>query len=209
MTADPADDPGPLLAPVAAAAARGHGDALRRALDAALAAGCSPEALRETILMLAPFGGFPRTLDALTAWSAALARAGCAPPLVRDPAPRAEHAAQGRALFDRVYGPDADRVRERLLRLDPELPHWVQEDAYGRVLARPGLDAAQRERVAVVFLCALELRNQLSGHVRGALRCGATADQVAASLAAAGRLLPVDCVDAVRAALARASEQGE
>ena len=56
-------------------------------------------------------------------------------------------------------------------------------------MSRGGLSEAQRERLAVVFLCALRLPNQLSGHVRGALRCGATAAEIEASLASAEPLL--------------------
>ena len=207
MTGDDELDVGEWLAPVAAAAAGGCSEALARALDAAFTAYCSPAQLREAILMLAPFGGFPRTLDALDALGDACRRAGVELPPPSIPAPRDTHAARGRALFDRVYGDDATRVLERLLALDGELPAWVIEDAYGRVMSRPGLAAAQRERLAVVMLCALRLRNQLSGHVRGALRCGATAAQIELSLRAAGALLPVDCVDAARATLQRAARE--
>jgi 4-carboxymuconolactone decarboxylase len=191
-----------------AAAAAGQPEALARALDAAVLGGCPPVALREAVLMLAPFGGFPRTLDALAALHAAFERGGVEAPQPMEDEERETHARRGRDLFDRVYGEDAQRVLERLLVLDPELPHWVLQDAYGRILARPGLSAAQRERLAVVLLCALRLRNQLSGHVRGALRCGASASQIEASLHAAGALLPVDCVDAVRATLSRARAGG-
>lgn len=204
MATDVDVDPGELLAPVAAAAALGLSDALERALDAALHAGCPPVQLREAVLMLAPFGGFPRTLDALGQLSAAFDRAGVSLILEPDAADRGEHALRGRALFDRVYGDDATRVLDHVLARDPELAAWVLEDAYGRVLSRPGLSASERERLAVVFLCALRLRKQLSGHVQGALRCGARPEQVEASLRAAGMLLPVDCVDAARAALQRA-----
>lgn len=177
-----------LLAPVVAQGASGRTDRLHDALRAALAGGVPPSAVREGLLMLALFAGIPRTLDAFAAFRGVhdgpfAPEAG----LPTDPAERrARFRERGRALFDRVYGRDAERVLGRLLDLDPELPLWIVEDAYGRVLARPGLSAAERECLAVVALCALGLRNQLSGHVRGALHCGAAPDDVRACLDAAG-----------------------
>jgi 4-carboxymuconolactone decarboxylase len=195
-----------LLAPVVAAGALGRATRLGDALSAALGGGVPPGAVRECLLMLALFAGFPRTLDAFAAYRRV--HGGPSTPeagLADDVGERREtFRVRGRDLFERVYGPDSERVMERLLELDPELPHWIVEDAYGRVLARPGLSAAERECLAVVALCALRLRNQLAGHVRGALLCGATPDEIRACLAAAD--LPEDEIAAARDALDRATE---
>ena len=66
------------------------------------------------------FCGFPRALDALGAAAVSLGLAPAASP--DDPA---AFASRGRALFDRVYGDDAERVHARLTSLDPELTAWV------------------------------------------------------------------------------------
>lgn len=190
------------LAALAAAAVRGDAAGVELSARAALAGGPGAVvAVREALRMVHLFAGFPRALDALAAAAPALGAAGAATP--DDDAPRSEFAARGRALFDRVYGPDAERVRTRLRGLDPLLTAWVLEDAYGRVLARGGLSPAARERLAVVFLAAQGLRNQLPGHVRGALRCGATADEVAASLDAASAWIGADDLDLARTTLVR------
>lgn len=196
------------LAPLAAAAARGDADGVAAAARSALGAGCAATEVREALRMVHLFAGFPRALDALTA----------AAPVLGPPGPEeppgdlaAEHAgfrARGRALFDRVYGPDAARVHARLAALDPDLTSWVLEDAYGRVLARPGLDPAERERLAVVLLAAQGLRNQLPGHVLGALRCGAPADRVEASLGAAAAWIEPALLDVARTALRRGATSG-
>ena len=55
-------------------------------------------------------------------------------------------------------------------------------DAYGKVLGRPGLPASERECIAVALLAVLDLPRQQVAHVRGALRCGATAEEVEAAL---------------------------
>jgi len=196
---------------VVAAAARGRSQAVARAVQEALDGGCTRPEVREALLVHALFAGFPRTLDALAAAAPVLDRADPVPPPAEPDLPSDEGArlalfrSRGRALFRRVYGPRADAVRDRLEELDPELTRWVLEDAYGKVLARPVLSAADRERLAVVLLAAQSLRNQLDGHVRGALNCGATAAQVEASLAAAAAHLPAADLALARSHLERAA----
>ena len=56
------------------------------------------------------------------------------------------------------------------------------ESSTGRAPARPGLPAATRELLAVAALCALGQERQLASHARGALRCGAEAGDVRATL---------------------------
>ncbi len=202
----------PRLAEVVAAAAVGSGAALALALEAAIGDGVPLSRMREALLMLAPFGGFPRALDALEAFAVACARAGVVAPAEPDTGPAEpekgdgpQFRARGRAFFDRVYGAAADRVLDRIRTLDPDVPGWVLESAYGRVLSRPGLSAATRECLAVVLLTALQLPNQLRGHVRGAVACGATEEDVRAALSAAGDLLPSELVQAALASLAEIS----
>lgn len=172
------------LAPLAAAAAAGRRDAVAPLTRAALGAGCTPTEVREALLTLAPFCGFPRTLDAV---------AEARPLLGEAPAPEADGTAwpaRGASFFDRVYGGDADRVRAGLASLDLDVARWIEEDAYGKALSRPGISASLRERIGVVLLAAQGLRNQLKGHVRGAMNCGASAEEVTAFLDAAAPFLP-------------------
>jgi alkylhydroperoxidase/carboxymuconolactone decarboxylase family protein YurZ len=177
-------DPDLALAPLCAAAEAGRTDALAGLARAALDGGCPAERIREALLTVAPFCGFPRALDTLAAVRPVLG--GSAPPAGEV----ADLAARGAAHFDRVYGRDAARVRAGLVATDSEVARWIESDAYGRVLARPGISASLRERIGVVLLAAQELRNQLKGHVRGALNCGATRDEVAAFVEAAAPWLP-------------------
>jgi 4-carboxymuconolactone decarboxylase len=61
-----------------------------------------------------------------------------------------------------------------LERHHPDFARWIEEHAYGRVLARPGLSADRRELLSVAALAALGQERQLASHARGSLRCGAT-----------------------------------
>ena len=169
------------LAPLCAAAAAGRRDAIEPAARGAISAGCTAEEIREALLTLAPFCGFPRALDALAAAGPVI---GASPERI-DETDAASTIARGRAFFDCVYGRDAARVRSNLETVDAEVAAWIERDAYGNVLSRPGISASLRERIAVVLLAAQGLRNQLSGHLRGALNCGASAAEVAEFLAAA------------------------
>lgn len=172
----------PLLAAVAAAAAAGAGPALRRAAAAARSHAVREERLREALRMLVPYAGYPRALAAL-----ALVRpAPALPEAAAEPGPE-ERAARGRRAFDGVYGPGAERVLQGLAALDPLLPAWTLEHAYGRVLARPLLTLHERELLGVAVLTALlsegsGLEDPLLGHMRGALRQGATRAELAAAI---------------------------
>ena len=196
------------LARLTAASVRGDGPSVLAAARDALAAGCAEDEVREALRMVHLFAGFPRALDACAAAAPALGRPSPEPPPPDEGALHRVFRERGRALFDRVYGPDAPKVLERLMSLDPALTAWVLEDAYGRVLSREALPPAERERLAVVLLAAQGLRNQLSGHVRGALRCGASPAEVEASLAEAAPWIDPAEAEAARTALRKGLGSG-
>jgi 4-carboxymuconolactone decarboxylase len=96
-----------------------------------------------------------------------------------------------------VYGDTAERVRRGLAGLHPLLPAWTLDFAYGRVLARPALALATRELLAVSILTALGRADEaLLGHMRAALRLGASRDAVAGAIA----VVPPACGTGKRAA---------
>jgi 4-carboxymuconolactone decarboxylase len=133
---------------------------------------------REAVLQVHVFAGFPRLVETYGALASAgglgeldageLAGAGV--DAARDGVARD----RGRALFERIYAADAPAVRAMLERHHPDFARWIEEHAYGRVLARPGLSADRRELLSVAALAALGQERQLASHARGSLRCGAT-----------------------------------
>lgn len=160
------------LGAVAAAGATGARDLLARSVALARSLGAEPAVLREVLLMLVPYAGFPRALAAFHAAELA--------PAADDAETAAERRAElGRRAFEGVYGETSERVLSGLRALDPRLPAWTLEHAYGRVLARPALALLERELLAVSLLTALGgLSDPLLGHMRGALRLGASAPEV-------------------------------
>jgi 4-carboxymuconolactone decarboxylase len=187
----------PLLA-VAAAGAAGDQPLLRRLLGEARTQGSpAPEALREALLQLVPYAGFPRAIAALgTAHAVFGSPAGPGEP----PPPET-----GPALFERVYGPSAPEVRRALRSAHPALEAWTLRFAYGEALARPdALDLRARELLAVAILTALgDLPDPLLGHMRACLRVGASAEVVAAAVEAVPPSLGEARRAAARSLLAR------
>ena len=164
------------LARVSAAAARGREGLLRRKIRVALRAGATPARLDETLLQLVPFAGYARAINAFAALREIVPHA---PKASREPAGRRR---RGKALCRRIYGPVYEKMIARMAGFHPDLAAWILEDGYGKVLSRPILSIRERELIVVAVLSALRLPKQLESHVRGAVRVGATARDVAAML---------------------------
>jgi 4-carboxymuconolactone decarboxylase len=175
----------------------GRWDSVRE-LRRAAPAGEPDRAWRETLLQAHVFAGFPRVVEALSVlddlggWGEAGAdeRLG-----------EAEQPERGRALFERIYADNSERVREFLVRGHADFADWIEGHAYGRVLSRPGLAAAERELLAVCGLAALRQERQLASHLRGAMRCGAELADIEEALGAARDLIgAAACDEALRVA---------
>jgi alkylhydroperoxidase/carboxymuconolactone decarboxylase family protein YurZ len=161
---------------------------------------------RETLLMVHLFGGVPRQVEAAAILAA---EGGLGEPEPGEIEDESVDVARGAALFDTIYGEDARAVRAMLAKGHPQFERFVLRHAYGRVLARPGLSADRRELLAVVALAALGQERQLAGHARGALRCGATREEIDLALDAVQDLAEQHApgrIDAARRIVARLGE---
>jgi 4-carboxymuconolactone decarboxylase len=198
---DAAASPVRRLLVLAAAAASGDARLVASETSAALAEGVEPAAIEETLLQIVPYAGFPR---ALAAFAAARPVLGPAPP----PAPEGTaegRPARGREAFETVYADASDRVRRGLETLHPLLPTWTVEEAYGRVLSRPGLATLERELLAVSILTALGGCDEaLLGHARAARRLGASRADLESAVSAAPSSAGEGKRAAARAVLSRA-----
>jgi alkylhydroperoxidase/carboxymuconolactone decarboxylase family protein YurZ len=171
----------PALARASVAAALGREGVLRRDLRAAIAAGATPRRLDETLLQLVPFAGFARAINAFSVLREFL------PPAAPAERRRTGFRRRGVALCRRIYGPVYGKMIGRMRGFHPALADWILEEGYGRVLSRPVLSIRERELIVVALLSALKLPMQLESHVRGSLRVGATAGEVAAMRKAGSR----------------------
>ena len=151
--------------------------------------GARCRAWREAVLQSHLFAGFPRVVAAMDALHAA---GGLGEPDPEEAAGAPEDFEAGRALFERIYREKADPVRGVLRAYHPALAAWVEGHAYGRVLTRGGLSVDRRELLAVVCLAAGGQERQLASHVRGAVHCGASPDEVRSALDAVADLIDDD-----------------
>ena len=154
----------------------------------------------EALLQVHLFAGFPRTIEAFEV----IGRTGGLDPVTAGVGfPSAELSARGAALFERIYTTAADSVRGRLAEHHPDLARWIAEHAYGRVLSRPALDPRLRELLAVAALAVTGPDRQLASHARGAIRCGATPQDVLAAVRAVEPRIPAAREPVVQSVLRR------
>lgn len=73
----------------------------------------------------------------------------------------------------------AARTAESLNDIAPDMVRYLMEFVFGEISSRPGLDLKSREITAVAALAAIGTApNQLKVHIKGALNCGCTRDEI-------------------------------
>jgi len=167
---------------IAALAAAGRFDDMVEAVRAAHDDGVSAAAIREAIVFLVPYAGWPTALNALLAANAVVSLT----TTTTDPLDTADRAARrelglttARTVNDRF-----NRVAENVAAIDPALVDLLTEGAYGYVYNRAGLDLVQRELLAVAILAVQGHDRQLLYHLRGAANVGATPDDITGTIEA-------------------------
>lgn len=73
----------------------------------------------------------------------------------------------------------AARTAESLNDIAPDMVRYLMEFVFGEISSRPGLDMKAREITAVASLATLGTApNQLKVHIKGALNCGCSRDEI-------------------------------
>jgi 4-carboxymuconolactone decarboxylase len=86
---------------------------------------------------------------------------------------------RGLELLEKVSPGASKRTAESLNDIAPDMVRYMMEFVFGEISSRPGLDMKSREITAMASLAALGTApNQLKIHIRGALNCGCTRDEV-------------------------------
>ena len=151
----------------------------------ALNVGVEPTEIREAVYQLAPFIGFPRTLNAISTVNDAFRAHGIPLPLpAQGTVSDADRYTRGLAEQAPLYG---DEIKDNLADLpDPfneQLPRFLTEFGFGDFYTRDGLTLAQRE---LLVLCALatigDTSPQLGPHGRACLQVGNSKTEVVAAL---------------------------
>ncbi len=158
---------------------------LRAHTQAALNVGVTPVAVREAVYQLAPFVGFPLTLNAVAVIDEVFTERGIALPLpAMGTVAESERYDRGRAVQVPLYG---EEIRDNLAALPPPfdeaLPRLLTEFCFGDFYTRDGLTVAQRELLILCALTALgDTAAQLGPHARACLAVGNSTETVLAAL---------------------------
>jgi 4-carboxymuconolactone decarboxylase len=186
-----------------AAAIAGSDEATTRRVIDETTGSVEPALVDEVILQSYLFAGFPRTLNAARMWRAASGV----------PAPPTDESAlagnidewekRGEETCAIVYGRSYGMLRRNVRGLHPALDAWMITDGYGKVLSRPGLDLKRRELCVVAACAAAGQQRQLHSHLHGALNCGATPEEISATLEALVDLVESTDIKQYRALLNR------
>src|SRR5215210_3263866 len=152
---------------------------------AALNAGVQPVEIREAIYQLAPFIGFPRTLNAIATANDVFQDQGIPLPLpVQGTVADTDRYPKGLAAQAPLYGNEiTDNLADLQEPFNEALPRFLTEFCFGDFYTRGGLTVAQRE---LLVLCALatigDTSAQLGPHGRACLQVGNSKTVVVATL---------------------------
>lgn len=174
------DRPTVALVRVAMAIARGDETVTRERLRAAHAMKVPDLWIDELLLQSLLNVGYPLSLAAFAIWRDLAGPAAGGESLLHG-----DHglwAKRGEGLCAEVYGRTYHKLLLNLRTLHPALEALVVVDAYGKLLARPGLDAGRRELCTLAAITMLEAPRQLHAHLRGALNVGWKREDVDALL---------------------------
>jgi 4-carboxymuconolactone decarboxylase len=185
MTDEPANALTPKqlsIAPMAASAALGNMQGLSTGLDRALDAGLSVAEVKEVLVQLYAYAGFPRALNALSELMKVLeVRRGRG---IKDaPGREAGGVPTGQALLEagtvnqtKLSGAP---VKGPLFDFAPAIDQFLKTHLFGDIFARDNLDWQSRELATVGALSALQgVESQLSAHIRISLNVGLTIKQL-------------------------------
>lgn len=158
---------------------------LQAHVGACLRIGLEPLAVREAIYQLAPFIGFPKTLNAISATNAAFAERGIRLPLQTAATVREEDRLQkGKAIQEPIYGNEIkDRYGYLPAPFDEDVPRFLSELCFGDFATRGGLGDKRREMLILVCLAALGGADaQVRSHFLGARKVGNSDEELVCAL---------------------------
>ena len=193
------------IPPIAAAMAVGDMGQLDAALNEGLDAGLTISEVREVLVQLYAYAGFPRSLNALGGLMKALEgrrQRGLQDERGREPGPvptGSDLLALGTANQTRLSGAP---VTGPLFDFAPAIDEFLKTHLFGDIFSRDNLDWQSRELATVGALAALSgVESQLQSHVRIAMNVGLTAAQLRSAADVLAALGHREAAGRVRSAL--------
>ena len=179
---------------MAATLVHGDEDDLRTAFHRALDSGIPAEVLREVVFTSYLFDGYPTALEGFRQL-AMVAGIPNPPPLDVEYTANSisDWRIRGERLCRMVYGAQFESLTDMVLQFAPELSDAMLVEGYGKVLSRDRLDPKIRELVVVAILASKNRPRQLLSHCLGALRLGATEQELREIVVASLEDSPPEC----------------
>lgn len=131
----------------------------------------------ESLLQTYLFAGFPSALISLKTFGEYFK-----PNIINDKYEIDNFKKRGIKNCKKVYGNKYNKLISNVHSFSPELSEWLIIEGYGKTFGRKTLSMKERELCIVSILTALKFKDQLVSHIKGALRCGNTVDDIKISL---------------------------
>lgn len=170
------------VVPIAAFTASGNIDKLQPALYAGLEAGLSVNEIKEILVQMYAYAGFPRSLNGLETFMTVLkerAAKGLEDEIGRESSPPPKDKTileSGTAVQTQLAG---EPVRGPLFEFAPVIDEYLKTHLFGDIFTRDVLDFQQREIATIAALSSLEgVENQLRAHFRIGRNVGLTLAQL-------------------------------
>ncbi len=178
--------------------AKGDMPNLKNALNAGLDAGLTVNEIKEILVQLYAYCGFPRSIGALRNFMTVLSereakRIKDAAGRLPGPLPTGKSVEFGAANQRKLFGRDAQGA---VLAFAPAIDEYLKAHLFGDIFSRDNLDWRTRELATVAALASMNgVQNELNAHIAHGRRTGLTETQIDAivtmgKIAAAGAPLP-------------------
>lgn len=170
---------------ISAFSANGNMDKLQPAITKGLEAGLSVNEIKEIMVHLYAYTGFPRSLNALSLLMKTLderKKAGITDTMGKDASPLPENFdrdAYGAKIRAMLSGLEKDISGAPWQQFSPTIDQYLKEHLFADIFARDILDYKTRELVTVSALAAMSgTQGQLKFHLGAAMNVGVKADQL-------------------------------
>jgi 4-carboxymuconolactone decarboxylase len=198
---------------ISAFTANGDQDKLKLALISGLDAGLTINEIKEVIVQLYAYSGFPRSLNALNTFMAVLKdrkAAGKADVTGKEPT-KVEGTAkyeQGRKTLEELTGQSQSGPLTGANAFAPGIDTFLKEHLFADIFGRGVLTYQQRELATITTLATIPgLGSQLGSHIGMGMNIGLTEAQLRQAFQLLGTHIGKAQADAAEAVLAKATEK--
>ncbi len=175
------------MIPISAFCANGDIARLKTALVVGLEAGLSVNEIKEILIQLYAYAGFPRSLNAINAFMAVMQEReaqGIKDTMGKEASPLPEDMdrdAYGAKVRRELVGWKEEPKAQGYQLFTPVMDSYLKEHLFADIFARDVLDAASRELVTISALAALSgTEGQLYFHIGAAMNTGMSIDEIEA-----------------------------